>query len=214
MVLSRLSLVGVFVGNLLGFFSNIKKRFKSVGTPHFQIDEDTELYLLEEQHAEALFVLTDQNRQYLREWLPWLDNNMSLEDTEDFVRDSLEQFRNNNGFQMGLWYEGRLAGVIGYHRIDRANRATSIGYWLGASFQGKGLMTRACRALIDYAFNDLRLNRVEIRCAAKNAKSRAIPLRLGFKEEGVIRQSEWLYDHYVDHVVYGMVKNEWQNSRK
>jgi ribosomal-protein-serine acetyltransferase len=203
-----------FLKILLELFSNIKRRFKSVGRPHFQIDEDIELHLLEEQHAEELFALTDQNRQYLREWLPWLDNNMSLEDTEDFVRDSLEQFRNNNGFQLGIWFQDRLAGVIGYHKIDWVNRATSIGYWLGASFQGKGLTTRACRALIDYAFNDLRLNRVEIRCAVKNGKSRAIPLRLGFKEEGLIRQSEWLYDHFVDHVVYGMLKNEWQSSQK
>lgn len=203
-----------FLKILLELFSNIKRRFKSVGRPHFQIDEDTELHLLEEQHAEELFALTDQNRQYLREWLPWLDNNVSLDDTEDFVRDSLEQFRNNNGFQLGIWFQGSLAGVIGYHKIDWVNRATSIGYWLGASFQGKGLMTRACRTLINYAFNDLRLNRVEIRCAVKNGKSRAIPLRLGFKEEGLIRQSEWLYDHFVDHVVYGMLKNEWQGPDK
>ena len=180
----------------------------------FGIDDVTGLRLLEEQHAEELFVLVDQNRKYLREWLPWLDNNKSLRDTQEFIKTSLEQFANNNGFQVGIWFQGKLAGVIGYHKIDWINRVTSIGYWVVASFQGRGLITKACRVLVDYAFNELKLNRVEIRCAVENRKSRAIPERLGFKEEGVIRQAEWLYDHFVDLVVYGMIKSEWEGLDK
>lgn len=64
--------------------------------------------------------------------------------------------------------------------------------------------------MVDYAFNELNLNRVEIRCAVENKKSRAIPERLHFVNEGCIRQAEWLYDHYVDHIVYGMLKEEWK----
>jgi len=198
---------------LLQLFSRLKQKVKGLDAPRFQIEEDIELRLLEERHTEELFVLVNGNRHYLREWLPWLDNNRSIEDTEEFLRDSLEQFRVNNGFQCGIWYRGELAGVIGYHRIDWVNRATSIGYWLGAGFQGMGLMTKACRALINYAFDEMRLNRVEIRCAVENRKSRAIPERLGFKEEGVIRQAEWLYDRFVDHVVYGMIQTEWREGR-
>ncbi|MFQ5796360.1 MAG: GNAT family N-acetyltransferase [Candidatus Bipolaricaulia bacterium] len=175
----------------------------------FRIDDDTELRVLEGRHAEELFALTEQNRAYLREWLPWLDNTGSLEDTQKFIKRSLEQFANNNGFQAGIWYQGKLVGVIGYHKIDWANRKTSIGYWLGASFQGRGLVTKACRGLVDYAFNELGLNRVEIHCATENKKSCAIPERLGFTQEGTIRQAERLYDHFVDHVVYRMLADEW-----
>jgi ribosomal-protein-serine acetyltransferase len=70
-------------------------------------------------------------------------------------------------------------------------------------------MTKACRFLVDYAFAELKLNRVEIRCATGNHKSRAIPERLGFKLEGTVRQAEWLYDHFVDHALYGMLASEW-----
>jgi len=201
---------------LITLFSQIIQRFKNGVSPMVRlgIDDETELCLLKERHAEELFVLMNQNRKYLREWLPWLDTNKSLDDTEEFIKGSLEQFANNSGFQSGIWFRGRLAGVIGYHKIDWVNRATSIGYWLGASFQGKGLMTNACRVLVDYAFNEFGLNRVEIRCAVENKKSRAIPERLGFKQEGVIRQAEWLYDRFVDHVVYGMLAGEWQSLYK
>ncbi len=75
-------------------------------------------------------------------------------------------------------------------------------------------MTRACKAIIDHTFKDLGLHRVEIRCAAENFKSQAIPERLGFAREGVIRQAEWLYDHFEDHVVYGLLAPEWPGGRK
>jgi ribosomal-protein-serine acetyltransferase len=177
----------------------------------YRIDEETELRLLEERHAQELFALIDQNRTYLREWLPWVDGTTSLEDTRKFIRFSLEQFARNEGFNAGIWYHSKLAGVIGHHKINWANRKTSIGYWLGVSFQGKGLMTKSCRAVVNYDLNELKLNRIEIRCAVENRKSRAIPERLGFRQEGIIRQAEWLYDHFVDLVVYGMLADEWKS---
>ena len=173
------------------------------------IGDGAELRLLEERHAARLFALVDRNRAHLREWLPWLDTNTSVEASLHFIRHALQQFANNDGFQAGIWFEGDLAGVIGYHAIDWANRKTALGYWLGASFQGKGLMTRACQALVDYAFNELDLNRLEIRCAVGNTRSCAIPQRLGFQQEGLLRQVEWLYDHFVDHVVYSVLAREW-----
>ena len=96
--------------------------------------------------------------------------------------------------------------MIGHHEVDRPNRSTSLGYWLDASHQGKGIMTASCRAMINHAFKELDLHRVVIRCATENHRSRAIPERLGFTLEGVARQSEWLYDHFVDLAVYGMLR--------
>jgi ribosomal-protein-serine acetyltransferase len=179
---------------------------------YHRLDQDVELRLLEERHAKELFALTDRNRAYLREWLPWLDNTISVADTRRFIQASLEQFANNNGFTAGIWYRGQLAGLIGLQKIDWANRSTNIGYWLGAAYQGRGLMTKACQALVDFAFTDLGLNHVEIRCAPENKRSRAIPERLGFRQEGLLRQAEWLYDHFVDHVVYGLLASEYKKK--
>jgi len=162
------------------------------------------------QDAKQLYTLTDQSRESLKEWLPFIDSNKSWTDTEAFIKSTMVQFSNNNGFQAGIWYEGNIAGVIGFHKIDWNNKSTSIGYWLGKGYEGSGLMTESVKAFVNHAFVDLKLNRVEIRAAVENRKSRAIPERLSFVEEGRVRQAEWLYDHFVDHIVYGMLAEDWK----
>lgn len=176
---------------------------------YYPIGEQAELRLLEERHAKALFSLTNESRASLREWLPWVDQTQDVNDSLQFIQAGLKQFAANDGFHCGIWYEGELAGTVAYHFFDWKNRRTSIGYWLGEPFRGRGLMTRAVRALTDYALVQRQFNRVEIRCATGNQKSMAIPERLGFRFEGVARGTEWLNDRFVDHRVYSMLRDEW-----
>lgn len=196
------------------FFQTRKPKGKLMANDQFvlRVDKDLRLELLSQDHAEKLFELTERNREYLREWLPWLDNNRYLQNTIDFIKYNQKQYKDNSSLQLGIWYEENLVGIIGFHRVDWTNHSTSIGYWLVEDCQGKGVVTKSCRALLDYAFGSLGLNRVEIRCAVENSRSRAIPERLGFREEGLMREAEWLYDHYVDHVVYSMLKGEWEGG--
>ena len=174
------------------------------------VADDVELRLLEEADAEELFALVDANRAYLREWLPWLDQNTEVDHTRAFIQAMRKQHADRNGFACGIRWRGRLAGVVGLHAIDWTNRKTSIGYWVAQTHQGRGLVTRSCAALLAHVFDDLGLNCVEIGCAVGNARSNAIPQRLGFAREGVLRQREWLYDHFVDHVVYSLIASEWR----
>jgi ribosomal-protein-serine acetyltransferase len=176
---------------------------------HRRLDEEIELRALDEPDAGVLFDLTDRNRDHLRAWLPWVDGTRTVHDTLAFIRSAREQEREGDGFQAGIWYRGDLAGVVGYHRIDWPRRRVALGYWLGREFEGRGIMTRACRTIVDHALGELSLERVEIRAATQNLRSRAIPLRLGFVEEGMIRRAEWINDHFVDHVVYAMVRASW-----
>jgi ribosomal-protein-serine acetyltransferase len=178
----------------------------------FPLGDGAELRLLEQTHSDALYALVDANRPHLRAWLPWVDGDRSVDDTRYFIRIATEQFASNQGYHCGIWDQGELAGTIGHHRIDWRNRATSLGYWLGEAYQGRGLMTRACRALVTHAFGPQGLNRVEIRAATGNLRSRAIPERLGFRQEGILCQGEWLYDHYVDLAVYAMLASQWESG--
>lgn len=176
------------------------------------VNDDIKLKLLEARYADDLYELTNGNREYLREWLPWVDETISSEQTKNFIEFTLKQFADNNGFNCGIFYKDKIAGCIGFHGIDWGNKKTSIGYWLGAEFQKLGIMTNACRDLITYAFSELKLNRIEIRAGLHNLKSRAIPERLGFINEGTVRQAEYLYDHYIDHVVFGMLSSDWKHK--
>lgn len=177
----------------------------------FDIGSGNTLRIFEKQHSQALFELTDSCRDYLKIWLPWVERTLTVKDTESFIDFTRQQFANNKGFQAGIWCGDEIAGCIGFHSIDWSNQSTSIGYWLGEKYQGHGLMTQACRAFINHAFYEYKLNRVEISCALENTKSRAIPERLGFKQEGIRRELEKLSNgKLVDHALYGLLASEWK----
>jgi len=173
------------------------------------IDTSFHLRQIGRDDAEELTELIDRNRSYLREWLPWLDNSTSILDTLRFIGRCVEQAEDANGRTFGIVCDGRLAGIIGEHYLDSLNQKTELGYWLDTGQQGRGIMTRATARLTDYAFSHQRCNRVLLHCAAGNLKSRGVAKRLGFVQEGILREAEWLYDHYVDLVVYSMLRRDW-----
>lgn len=179
----------------------------------YLLDDHIELKPLALQHARPLFELTVDSRDTLREWLPWVDAITDVEHTVSFVKNAIKQGAENGAVSAGIWVHGELAGIISFHEIQWHNRSVSIGYWLGKHFVGQGIMTSACRAFVDYALMDLDLNRVEIRCATGNHRSRAIPERLGFVLEGIVREAELLPRGYVNHAIYGMLKSEWKLLR-
>ncbi|WP_079508933.1 GNAT family N-acetyltransferase [Mesobacillus jeotgali] len=178
----------------------------------YKIDEQLSLKQPELNDSERIFELTENARDYMKEWLPWLDFTQTADDTREFIKGTMKGYAENRSMTTVILYKGEIVGTAGFNSINWSNKTAYIGYWLGYEYQGNGIMTRVARALTDYAFNHLKLNKVEIRAAKGNRKSRSIPERIGFVEEGTIRQAEWLYDHYVDHVVYGVLAEEWESS--
>lgn len=176
----------------------------------YKVDQDISLRLMSELDADELFILIDESRDHLREWLPWLDDTQYVGDSRKFIQDSLLLFNNREGLTTGIFYKGELVGVGGFNEYDWKNKIGYIGYWLGGRYQGKGIMTKFVKAITDYGFNNLGLNRLDIRAGSHNVKSRAIPERLGYSLEGYMREAEWLYDHYIDHAVYSLLAREWQ----
>jgi ribosomal-protein-serine acetyltransferase len=166
------------------------------------------LRLLEESDAGELFALVDRNREHLGPWLPWVPATRSPEDSLAFIRLTRRQLADNDGFQAAIEVDGAIAGMIGFHRVDWSNRAASIGYWLAADAQGRGTMTEAVGAFVDHAFAEWGLHRVVIEAATGNARSRAVPRRLGFREEGVRRGAERHGGDYLDIVVYAMLATD------
>jgi ribosomal-protein-serine acetyltransferase len=176
------------------------------------IDDYLALELLDRRHAAPLLALVQANRPHLRAWLPWVDQMQTEEQFGFFITSSKKRHEQKCEFPLVINAGGQLAGRIGVYYIDSYNRIGSIGYWLGEAFQGRGIITRACRTLIPYAFDELGLNRLEIKCGTGNTRSQGIPERLGFTKEGVIRQGERLYERFIDLYLYSMLKEEWARS--
>jgi ribosomal-protein-serine acetyltransferase len=99
--------------------------------------------------------------------------------------------------------------VVGYARLDRTGNWGEIGYWLDGDFEGHGIMTRACRAVLDDAFTRRGLRSVQVRVADGNGRSQRLAERLGFRKEAVIRKAERLPGGHADVLVYGMLASEW-----
>lgn len=177
-----------------------------------RIDEKLQLRQLQVSDADELFMLTEENRDYLRKWLPWLDRTKKPIDTQNFIQSIRDQFNNTEGFVAAIEFENHIIGVIGFNEIDWYNRIGYIGYWLASSNQGKGIITTSCQRIINHSFTNLGLNRLVITCASENKPSRAVPERLGFKHEGTAREAEWLYDHFVDHEIYALLRCDWEQK--
>ena len=163
---------------------------------------------LETEDAAELHALVERNREHLARWMPWAAE-QDRAGTERFLVEAEEQVARDDGFQAAIEPEGEIVGVVGFHAIDWISRNTSLGYWLAADAQGKGTMTATVGALLDYVFYEWELHRIEIQCAPENRRSRAIPERLGFREEATLREAERVGGRYLDSVVYGLLEEEW-----
>ncbi len=157
--------------------------------------------LIKNTDAERIWHLVETNRNHLKKWLPWLDRNTSIDDTRNFIADSLKSYAENKSM-VNVIVDGGVCGVCGFNCIDDSIKAGFIGYWIAEEYQGKGLVTQSCQALELLGFERLGLNKIEIHVAEENVRSRHVAERLKYIDTGRILDAEWLYNHYVNHVVY------------
>lgn len=159
--------------------------------------------------AEIIFKTIDSQREYLRRWLPFVEDTKDIDFTRSFIHSICDTLPEEKEYTFILLYEGEFAGLIGFRATDRANQKTEIGYWLSEYYQHRGIISSSVPVLLRFAFNEWGINRVQIRCGVGNTPSRNIPLRLGFHFEGVERAGERFPDgSFIDLEVYSMLKSE------
>ncbi len=171
-----------------------------------KIDDQLQLVVLYPALAQELFELVDQNRDYLSVWLPFPPVIKSVDDTMNFIEKSVNGFGEGNFFHLGIKEQGKLVGVTGFNKIYKSLKKVDIGYWLAERHQGKGIINRSCQAMIQYAFEALDMQKVEIRAARDNLKSREVCEKLGFTLEGIITNSANLNGKIQDFAIYGLHK--------
>lgn len=177
------------------------------------LGEGAELRILEMRHAAEFLGFVEENREHLAEWLPWARIVTTPETAQAFIKRGVTRYAEDGLPWVGIWQDGQMAGGILFFPLEERIRATDIGFWLGLRFTGRGLMTRAARAMLGYVFDELGLNRVGLQAEVGNVRSRAMADRLGFAFEGVKRQG-WLNgDELVDVAVYSLLASEWQEKK-
>lgn len=179
-----------------------------------KIDDDLSLALVEPNMTEELFALTEENREYLREWLPWVDKTLQASDTLDFIKRRQQDWVEEKALSTVILFNGQIVGAIGFLNLDRSKQYAEIGYWLAEKYQKQGIMSRSVKTLLEYGFNTLNLRRIVICAAEGNQKSRAVAEKMGFTLEGILRQDTFASDKWHNRCIYGLLKEEWEIQNK
>lgn len=178
-----------------------------------KVNDDIELRSVVERDAAEIFKIVKRNYAHLRPFLHWVTEDYSLESALDFISQTRKADAEKTSRTFGIFYQEKLVGIIGFVNFSWTSRRTEIGYWIDKDYEGKGIVTESCKALINYAFEELDMNRIEIRCATENTRSRAVPERLNFKLEGVLRQSLWRHTRFFDMAIYSLLAEEAKSER-
>lgn len=172
-------------------------------------DKQIELRSIQVEDAHELFLVIKENQHYLKKWINWVEFIVKEEDLTRIIETWHNSSVRSEGIHLGVFYQSKIIGMLDFLYIDTMNGKTELACWLSEKYQGRGIMSIATQALVDYSFRELGLHRVEIRAAVENIKSRAIPERLGFVKEGILRHVECLNERYHDHAVYSILEDEW-----
>lgn len=171
------------------------------------VDNKIKLRQLIKEDAADIFAAINSQREYLGKWLPFVEQTKSVFDTQSFVDSIIDLPKDKMEYTFTIRIDGSLAGLIGFKSTDRANRKTEIGYWLSESFQGRGIITKSVKRLCEFAFQELNMNRIQIKCSVGNSASIAVPERLGFIREGIERDGELLTGGlFTDLFIYSLLK--------
>jgi RimJ/RimL family protein N-acetyltransferase len=132
----------------------------------------------------------------LARWMPWADPTPDVANTEQWCRRAASRFLTREALDFSLYLKGTdtCVGSCGMPRLNWQVPKIEIGYWLRTPFCGKGLMHEAVVAVTAFALQALNVARVEIRCDAKNDRSRRVAERAGYALEGILRNDE--RDHH------------------
>jgi len=175
------------------------------------VDDNIVLRTYTPDDAGELFSVINSNRAHLHPWLPWVDKTTKQEHSLQFIEQSLHELNMQQSLVLGIFYYNRIIGGIGMHDWHQPTKRAQAGYWISKDYEGRGIMTRCMTYFTGYLFDRIGLNKVELQFVPANKRSAKMAERLGFKIEGVIRQSTLRNGMPEDLVVAGLLKSERKN---
>ena len=174
------------------------------------IDNDIQLRSYKVEDMDALFNAINNSRQHLNPWLDWVSKTTKPEHSLQFIQDSLQQLETQEALALGIFIHHQVIGGIGLHQWDQKTRRAQIGYWITHEYEGKGIISRCLTQFVAFLFEKIELNKIEIHFVQANRRSAKVAERLGFKIEGIIRQSMMRNGMPDNVVIAGLLKSEWR----
>ncbi|MFD9337435.1 GNAT family N-acetyltransferase [Streptomyces sp. NPDC060028] len=173
------------------------------------LGENARLRPLEPWHAQEFLDHMDRARPYVDPWIPWATFNTDLASATATLQRYADQQAKDTRRIYGIWLDGTLVGGVMFTSFDAATGVCEIGCWLEADGAGRGLVSRACRVLIDWAFGERGMSRVEWWVASGNARSIEAARRLGMSRDGVLRQRHPYRGMRHDTEIWSVLCDEW-----
>jgi len=182
---------------------------------YITVDSDIRLEHTYIHHAQDIFHLVskEQNRTLFRQWLPWVEHNTTIDDTQAFIQTTLEKYAKAQEVNCSIFYQDKLVGnvsLLGMRNSPNDTQKGELGYWLDVDHHGKGIMKRAVKKMLEIGFTYYHLDKISIKCATQNHRSCNIPQSLGFKYEGTLRADIMVEGIVQDGKVYSLLKEEYQ----
>lgn len=176
----------------------------------FTIEDGLLLELQKPEHDYDLFRVVSENRDYIGAQLAWAKRIQTIADMRFFMERDLNGMAEERRWSFAIRYQGTIVGRIGIFVTIPAVKECELHYWLAESATGKGIVTKAARTMIDFAFQDLGMNHVLIGFAHDNIKSQKVAERLGLQYECSLREAEHSPQGYHDLHFYGVLAADWQ----
>ncbi len=164
----------------------------------------------EPRHAQAVFAAVDAEREQLGQWLSWVADTRSVDDTRLVREETVRDFARGGSVGCSVVEHGRIIGSISLRHVNHG--CGNIGFWLAAHAQGRGVMHRCLTAMLDHAFAVCGCRRVSVQIDMDNERSCRVAERAGMVREGVLRELVRDEDKVRDMAVYAMLRDAWEAS--
>lgn len=176
------------------------------------IGNNIKMKILEKRECQYFFDYIDRDRQNCERWIPFVSRTKTVTDAEAYISKFLEKFKNGEGYFWGLWEHKKIIGLVLIKDINHDLSLAEIGYMIDKEYEGKKIVKKACDLMIDFIFDELKLNKIRICCNDKNNKSMVFPEKYGFKLEGVIRNDVIINNERCNTMYWGLFRDEYKKE--
>ena len=157
-----------------------------------------------------LWDAVDGSRWHLERWLPWVPFNNAPEASVRYAEACVSDWDAGRAVRFAIRdrQSRELLGVVGLDSCVHLHRSCELGYWLRRDATGRGIMTEAARACVDFAFARMAMHRIRCAAATDNSASLRVIARLGFRFEGIARQAELVGARWLDHAIFARLSSD------